>query len=223
MLAVERAAYLTMDDGPVEDFMEKVEYLNGKGIRAIWFCAGELLERFSEEAKHAIKTGHVIGNRSYDCADLSAISLLDVRVQLERSDRIIERLYAEADVERPSKVFRYPYVQDETKDEHFAAIEQLLEQLGYQQPSFENIQCASPNEANLKPGIHVSCTLDTFDLGADGALREASDLQASNRNEIIMIHDWISAEPFKTLVDKLLAMGVAFKLPKEMSLNVQLV
>ncbi|WP_169090583.1 polysaccharide deacetylase family protein [Paenibacillus sp. PL91] len=223
MLAVERAAYLTMDDGPTEDFMEKVEYLNGKGIRAIWFCAGEALERFSEEAKHAIKTGHVIGNRSYDCADFSAISLLDVRGQLERSDRIIEQLYAEADVERPSKAFRYPYVQDETNDEHFAAIERLLEQLGYQQPSFEKIRYAAPNEASMKPGIHVSCTLDTFDLAADGALSGGGDSQASNGNEIIMIHDWISAEPFKALVDKLLAMGLAFRLPKETSLNVQLV
>jgi peptidoglycan/xylan/chitin deacetylase (PgdA/CDA1 family) len=223
MLAVERAAYLTIDDGPAGDFMEKVDYLNAKGIRAIWFCLGEALERFAEEAMHAIKTGHIIGNRSYDNGDFSAMNLSDVRQQLERSDRIIDQLYAGADRVRPSKVFRYPYVQDESNEAHFTAIQHLLDGLGYQQPTFENIRAIEPNGASLEQGIHVSCTQDTFDLGADEMISAANDSQAFNGNEIIMIHDWISLDPFKALVDKLIAKGVAFKLPKEMSLNIQLV
>ncbi|WP_053373125.1 polysaccharide deacetylase family protein [Paenibacillus sp. FJAT-27812] len=218
MLAVERAAYLTIDDGPADDFLDKVDYLNAKGIRAIWFCLGEALERFAEEAMHAIKTGHVIGNRSYDNADFSAMSLADVRLQLERSDRIIDKLYADAETARPSKVFRYPYVQDETDGAHFTAIQHLLEGLGYRQPSFENIRAVEPSGASLGQGIHVSCTQDTFDLGADGMLGAAN-----YGNEIIQIHDWISLDPFKALVDKLIAKGVAFKLPKETDLHVQLV
>src|SRR4029453_7270509 len=96
MLAVERAAYLTIDDGPAGDFREKVDYLNAKGIQAIWFCVGEALENFSEEVMYAIRSGHVIGNRGYDYADFSAISVLEAKGQLERSDKIIDSLYTEA-------------------------------------------------------------------------------------------------------------------------------
>ena len=220
MLAVERAAYLIIDDGPAGDFMEKVDYLNARGIRAIWFCLGEALERFTEEAVRAIKAGHMIGNRSYDGADLSALSLKEVKEQLVRTDRIVDGLYARAGVLRPSKLFRFPYVHDETNEGHFAGIQRVLEELGYQQPKFENIRCSERSQAALNKGLHVECTRDTFDLGADAALGEEGGLEAFGGSEIIMIHDWVPAVPFKTLIDKLLMKGMAFKLPKEMSGNI---
>lgn len=220
MLAVERTAYLTIDDGPAGDFMEKVDYLNANGIRAIWFCLGEALEIFSEEAVRAIKAGHVIGIRSYDHADLSALSLKEVRGQLERTDQIVDELYRRAGVSRPSKMFRYPYVHDETNEVHFAGIQRMLEELGYQPPAFDNIVYRERSQAVLKRGIHVECTRDTFDLCADAALDEKGNLQEYNGNEIIMIHDWIRPAPFKALIDKLLMKGMAFKLPKEMSLSI---
>lgn len=219
MLAVERAAYLIIDDGPAEDFMEKVNYLNAKGIRAIWFCLGEALERFSEEAVRAIKAGHIIGNRSYDDADFSALSLKEVREQLVRTDRIVDGLYARAGVSRPSKLFRFPYVHDETDEGHFVGIQRVLEELGYQQPKFENIRCNERSQAALNKGLHVEYTRDTFDLGADAALGDEGGLQDYNGSEIIMIHDWVPAVPFKALMEKLLMKGMAFKLPKEMSGN----
>lgn len=219
MLAVEKAAYLTIDDGPAEDFIQKVEYLNAKGIKAIWFCLGEALESFSEEAISAIRNGHVIGNRSYNAADFSAISLNDVREQLERTDTIVDELYSRAGVSRPSKVFRFPYLQDETKEGHFAAIQRILDQLGYRQPSFENIQHDGCDPVSLKKGLHVACTLDTFDLGLDIARSEDKDSRLSQSNEIIMIHDWISLEPFKVLMEKMIAKGLSFQLPKEMNLS----
>lgn len=220
MLAVERAAYLIIDDGPAEDFKEKVNYLNAKGIRAIWFCLGEALERFSEEAVRAIKDGHMIGNRSYDDADLSALSLEEVREQLERTDRIVDGLYTRAGVLRPSKLFRFPYVHDETNEGHFAGIQRVLEELGYEQPKFENIRSNERSQAALNKGLHVECTRDTFDLGADAALGEEGGLQAFSGSEIIMIHDWVPAAPFKAIMDKLIMKGMAFQLPKEMSGNI---
>lgn len=216
MLAVERAAYLTIDEGPAEDFMQKVNYLNGKGIRAIWFCLGEALERFSEEALYAIQTGHVIGNRGYDHTDFSAISLMDVRGQIEQTDRIIDNLYARADIVRPIKVFRFPFMENETNQEHFAGIQFVLEQLGYQQPVFENIHYAAQDEADLKRGLHLVCTLDTFDLGVEASSEENQERNPAG-NEIILIHDWIAITPFKALLDRLLTKGIGFQLPREMS------
>lgn len=219
MLAVEKTAYLTIDDGPAEDFIQKVEYLNGKGIKAVWFCLGKALESYSEVAISAIRDGHVIGNRSYDAADFSAISLNDVREQLERTDRIVEELYSSAGVSRPAKVFRFPYLQDETKEGHFAAIQRVLDQLGYRQPSFESIRHDTCSPVSLKKGLNVAFTLDTFDLGLAIARGEDKENRLSLSNEIIMLHDWISLEPFKALIEKLIAQGFYFQLPKEMNLS----
>ncbi|MEV5029010.1 polysaccharide deacetylase family protein [Paenibacillus sp. LPE1-1-1.1] len=216
MLAVERAAYLTIEDGPAEDFMQKINYLNANGIRAIWFCLGEALEKNLEAALYAIQSGHVIGNRGYGLADFSTISLMDARGQIERTDRLIDDLYARTDIARPIKVFRFPFMQDDMNQEHFAGIQLALEQLGYQQPAFENIHYAPQDEASLKQGLHVICTQDTFDLGLEASSSEGSRPFGSAGNEIILIHDWISVAPFKVLLDSLLKKGIGFLLPREM-------
>lgn len=213
MLAVEKAVYLTIDEGPAEDFMQKVNFLNAKEIRAIWFCVGEALESCSEEAIAAIKAGHIIGNRGYDHADFSVIGLQDVRGQIERTDRIIDELYNKAETIRPSKLFRFPFMQhllDEMKDDHFEGIQRVLDELGYQQPSFEN--------GTPKSGLHVDCTWDTFDFEPADVMDQHHDLQATSE-QIIMIHDWISVAPFQALMDKLLAKNVVFRLPKETALQ----
>ena len=38
-------AYLTIDDAPSENFEEKVEFLEGKNIPAIFFCEGRYIEK----------------------------------------------------------------------------------------------------------------------------------------------------------------------------------
>ncbi|WP_052675771.1 polysaccharide deacetylase family protein [Paenibacillus sp. IHBB 10380] len=219
MLGVEKTAYLTIDEGPAGDFIEKVDCLNVNGIQAIWFCLGEALENFSEEAIYAISHGQIIGNRSYNHADLSEISLDQVREQLERTDRIIDKLYARADVARPFKVFRFPYLSNETSNEHFVAIQGVLEELGYQHPLFENIRYGEQNHTGLRQGLHVGSTWDTFDLGLNTLCSEERDRHLLQSNEIVMIHDWISIDPFKALMAKLIASGISFTLPQGMSLN----
>jgi len=221
MLAVEKAVYLTIDEGPAEDFVQKVNFLNAKEIRAIWFCMGEALESCSEQAIAAIKAGHIIGNRGYDLADFSVIGLQDVRGQIERTDRIIDELYTKAETIRPSKLFRFPFMQhllDEMNDDHFEGIQRVLDELGYQQPSFENVQYRDSISGSPKSGLHVECTWDTFDFEPADVMNKQDDLQASS-GQIIMIHDWISVAPFQALMDKLLATNIVFQLPKETTLQ----
>ncbi|WP_141505418.1 polysaccharide deacetylase family protein [Paenibacillus luteus] len=208
MLAVERTAYLTIDEGPAEDFRKKVEYLNAKGIRAIWFCMGEALEKFSEEAIFAIKAGHIIGNGSYDHTDLSAISLHDASEQIGQTDQIINELYAGAKAARTAKLFRFPYMQHEVMVEHFAGIDRVLEELGYSQIPFEN-------SAGMGAGHHVTFTCDTFDLGDASAFSKEGGLLYAAGNHIIKLHDWIGLVPFQALIDKLLSSGLGFGLPQE--------
>jgi peptidoglycan/xylan/chitin deacetylase (PgdA/CDA1 family) len=203
MLAVERAVYLTIDDGPAGDFKQKAVYLNSKGIRAIWFCLGEALEGFADEVILAIKSGHVIGNRSYNNADFSVVSLQDAREQIERTDRIINELYAEAEVVRPYKAFRFPYMEHEASEVHFAALQGILEELGYGHPKFGNSKEMLSHDHISHHGLHVPYTLDTFDLASI----------AAGDGEIIKLHDWIGTAAFAGLIDKLIAQGISFQLP----------
>ncbi|WP_139991359.1 polysaccharide deacetylase family protein [Paenibacillus paridis] len=208
MLAVERTAYLTIDEGPAGDFRQKVEYLNAKGIRAIWFCMGEALEKFSDEAIFAIKAGHWIGNGSYDHTDLSAISLPNAREQIGQTDQIINELYTEAKVARTAKLFRFPYMQHEAMVEHFAGIDRVLGELGYSGLPFEN-------SAGIGSEHHVTFTCDTFDLSDASAFSQEGGLLYEAGNHIIKLHDWIGLAPFQTLIDKLLSIGLGFGLPQE--------
>ena len=48
-------AYLTIDDAPSENFEEKVEFLEGKNIPAIFFCEGRYIEKRMEKVIEAKK------------------------------------------------------------------------------------------------------------------------------------------------------------------------
>ncbi|NIK78267.1 peptidoglycan/xylan/chitin deacetylase (PgdA/CDA1 family) [Paenibacillus castaneae] len=192
MLAVEKTVSLTIDAGPAGDFIQKVDYLNEKGMTAVWFCLGEALESEAEKAVYAVKHGHQIGNRGYKDADFSELSLDEAREQIELADRLVEQIYRSAAVSRPSKLFRYPEIGDEISDEHLAGLQLVLEELGY---------------------VQVSSTLDTFDIGMSLVPGTVKDLDSSIQDEIIQIHDWIPTGPFKALIDKLIEAGFICKLP----------
>lgn len=50
-----KCACLTIDDGPTPKMAAYVNHLNTIGIKAIWFCLGENLARFPQQAIHAIQ------------------------------------------------------------------------------------------------------------------------------------------------------------------------
>jgi peptidoglycan/xylan/chitin deacetylase (PgdA/CDA1 family) len=105
----QKIAYLTIDDGPTEDMKEKINFLDSKGIKAIWFCQGRELEKFPDQAIYAIKKGHIIGSHSYDHPNFSEIDLEEAKNQIEKTDKIIDDLYSQAGISRPIKVFRFPF------------------------------------------------------------------------------------------------------------------
>jgi peptidoglycan/xylan/chitin deacetylase (PgdA/CDA1 family) len=110
-----KIAYLTIDDGPTEDTREKVDFLDSKGIKAIWFCPGKEIEKHPEQAIYIIKKGHIIGSHGYNHKNFSEISLDEARKQIEKTDKIIDEIYKKADIERPIKVFRFPYLNNGSK------------------------------------------------------------------------------------------------------------
>lgn len=147
-----KIAYLTIDDGPSPHMREKVEFLDSKDIKAVWFCRGDFLEERPEHALFAIQQGHVIANHSYSHPKFSDISLDQAYQEIDRTDQIIESLYKQSGVLQPYKAFRFPYGDkgdlrygdlslplsadgQERKD----AIQMHLQNWGYTQPKFERV------------------------------------------------------------------------------------
>lgn len=101
-------AFLTIDDGPTDDFNRKVDYLESQELPAIFFCTGLNLERRPSDAVRAIRKGYVIGSHSHSHRTFSKLPLEACFEEIERTDAIIERLYEKAAATPPAKLFRFP-------------------------------------------------------------------------------------------------------------------
>ena len=104
-----KKAYMTIDDSPSVDFLDKVKYLHKKKIHAIIFCLGNNLVKHKPQVIKAIKLDFIIGNHCYDHKKLSEFSLAKAKKQILSTDKIIDDLYKKAKVKRPVKFFRFPY------------------------------------------------------------------------------------------------------------------
>ena len=175
---VRKIAYLTIDDCPSDGMKRKVDFLLRKNIPAIWFCRGEFLEKRQKHIVYAIKNGFVIGNHSYNHPLFSRISLKECFRQIKVTDELIERAYEKAGIERPAKVFRFPwgdkgggfdikkggfFFPRKRNADHIEAIQDLLRKLGYKQPKFKGINYNWYNEAGLSNDVDVYLTFDTMD------------------------------------------------------------
>jgi len=101
--------YLTIDDGPSRRTSQLLDYLNARNIGAILFCVGKNLIKRPNIATRAIREGFIIGNHSYDHSNFNKLNQAHARGQIEKTDKIINDLYARSGIRRPAKYFRFPY------------------------------------------------------------------------------------------------------------------
>lgn len=174
---VRKIAYLTIDDCPSDGMKRKVDFLLRNDIPAIWFSRGEFLEKRQELVVYAIENGFVMGNHSYDHPLFSRISLKECFKQIKITDELIETTYEKAGVERPAKVFRFPwgdkgggfdigkggFFPRKGNADHIEAIQDLLIKLGYKQPKFKGVNYDWYSEAGLLDDVDVYLTFDTMD------------------------------------------------------------
>ncbi|HUU77108.1 MAG TPA: polysaccharide deacetylase family protein [candidate division Zixibacteria bacterium] len=199
-----KVGYLTIDDGPTEDFRNKVDFLIKKQFPAIFFCRGDLLLKRKDDAIYAVKKGFVIGNHSFNHPHFSQISLKECFEQIRNTDEIIEKIYQEADRPRPAKLFRFPYgdkgsgldaelgwPKDNEKVLFMQGIQNYLKKLGYSQPIFENISYNWYNDAKLHLDIGVYWTYDTCDY-----------LLGSNKSDERFKRGYISLDSLKARMDE---------------------
>jgi peptidoglycan/xylan/chitin deacetylase (PgdA/CDA1 family) len=236
--------YLTIDDSPSVDMKGKVDFLDSKGIKAIWFCTGKLIEKKISHVIYAIKKGHIIGNHSYNHPKFSRIKLGECKKQIKKTDRLIEEAYNKAKVKRHMKLFRFPELDNGCGSEYehtnwnnpkVKAIQKYLKDLGYKQPQFRNINYRWWKKSGLNKCINVDCTYDTFDwvLVENGPvlgyktlkdlLRRMDEnvpeggrgINHQKSNDIVMMHGFINTKKqFIPLIKKMLRKKVKFELPE---------
>lgn len=244
-----KKAYLTIDDSPSAHMKQKIDFLFDKGIPAIFFCEGSKIKQHPQTVLYAIQKGFIIGNHSLNHPQFSAITLDEAFEEIQLTDNLIEEMYQQVGVKRPAKYFRFPYgdkgglVGDYPIAEYGEegarrkdAIQQYLRDLGYTQPTFDNITTAYFRKAGLLDDVDWYWTFDTFDWSVNSdepmygitsleavydridtdAPEAACGLNRPESEEIVLIHDHEnSTDIFFPIVKRLQEIGLQFTLPNE--------
>ncbi|OLS40025.1 polysaccharide deacetylase family protein [Bacillus sp. MRMR6] len=106
ILTTKKAVAITFDDGPNPLYTPQVlEIFSKKNGKATFFMIGEQIEKNPELVKKAAELGHEIGNHTYTHPKLSQLSLEACFEEIERTERLIEKLAGQKPV-----VFRPPYL-----------------------------------------------------------------------------------------------------------------
>jgi peptidoglycan/xylan/chitin deacetylase (PgdA/CDA1 family) len=185
----------------------------------------------------------VLGNHSFDHPHFSDISISEARKQIRKTDEIIDWIYANAGVVRPTKIFRFPYLDNGTHDQyektdwsnpHVSTIQSCLRELNYSLPIFQNITYNRTLNAGFLNCVNVDCTYDSMDWCLEEGVelfgyhdlptilaRVDEDVPEEGRginypysNEIIMMHADKGIEGFKPILNKIESKGITFMLPE---------
>ena len=159
---------LAIDDGPSDATPALLDGLERAGHRAILFVLGCNVAGREAVLVSAIRRGFALGNHSFSHPRFSAISLDDARAEICRTEALIETLYAQAQVRRPARWFRFPYL--DTGGPQREGLRSLLRELGF-------------------AGGHLDSTVVTLDwsLPAERKLRRA--LRRAEPGAVVEFHD----------------------------------
>ncbi len=119
---------LTFDDGPDPRWTPRIlDILKAREVKAAFFMVGSKMEEHPELVRRIYAEGHEIGVHTYTHTDLSQISDERVRLELNATQRLIEKLTGHSTV-----LFRPPY----KADNHMILPEDILpikiaQELGY--------------------------------------------------------------------------------------------
>ncbi|MFC2143786.1 polysaccharide deacetylase family protein [Candidatus Aenigmatarchaeota archaeon] len=225
-----KKVYLTIDEAPSVDFKKKIKFMKRRKIPAIIFCIGKQIERHKEDVIYAIKNGFVIGNHSFTHPHFSRISFSESGNEIKKTDELIDSLYKKAKVERPVKLFRFPYGNKGGK--HASKLQVLLKNLGYRMPEFHDIHYHFFHDYYKRGAIDFCWTFNVMEytfsslteiykrldeerdrLGIEIPKKGGSLDKKSS--EIIIIHDEIKTTKFFCkIINHLILMKIKFCLPK---------
>lgn len=84
---------LTFDDGPDDYWTPRVlDGLREAGVKATFFCVGQRVQANPDVFRRMINEGHVVGNHSWNHANLAKIPIAEVTDQLIRTNEEMNRV-----------------------------------------------------------------------------------------------------------------------------------
>ena len=214
--------YLTIDDGPSSYMEQKLQYLNSKNIHAIWFLLGKNLEKNKSVAIDAIRSGHMLGNHSYSHSRFSQMSLEKAREEILRTEALLEEVYATAGIQRPYKLFRFPYGARGFFS-HKRKLETLLDEFVFESGPFATTQYKLLYRNNLNDNnwlwsfdvrewaIAKTDFRRTSFKRISNRLNRYLDMFSKDKDQIILMHDHGKThQHFSDLIEMFLAKGIEF-------------
>ena len=120
----EKVVALTFDDGPHPHYTDEIlALLEQYRAKATFFVVGKNLELYGAVAKRVTDAGHEIGNHTYDHPTLSAITPGELSGQIEKNEKLIEKLTGGKCLYfRPPEGFCGKYVRDVIRKKGYQAI-----------------------------------------------------------------------------------------------------
>lgn len=227
------SALLTIDDFSSKNTPQIVDCLKEKSIKAIFFAIGMNVERYYEEAIYAVKNGMIVGNHSYSHPAFSSLTLQECIDEIEKCERVLDKLYKESGVERIYKPFRFPYGNKggENKD----ALQKYFQENSFHKVDDTHITYSWWKENNLDTDIDTFWTFDFEEYvirPGSGFTKEfvwnkmhdtnpklGAVLFAENNRHIILMHDHDETEQilpgyYKLFIEHLLEHGLVFDEPR---------
>lgn len=210
-------SYLTIDDSASERMDDLVDYLYSKNIPAIFFCRGDMLDKNTPSAIRAVQKGFVLANHAYSHQRASQKSYDWIVAEIERTENILENIYALAKIKKSGKYFRFPQLDrgtagwivdydvydGEARDDLLKTFAQGLNVQSMDRPSSEDFAKKEALQNYLKQAGYVQPFLDiTKPWYQLGEVTTACDCLYTFSN-----CDWMVTErhkgkwPYKTLQD----------------------
>lgn len=232
--------YLTIDDSPSPHTDDLIAFLDERGIQALFFARGDLIEGNPEPIIRAIEKGHVIGNHSYSHRPFGELSYDEAIADIEQCEELINDSYMIAGVERHGKYFRFPYLDrgngdhierhfdmvtdiDVNTDEKVKKIQKYLTDNNFTQPFKTNHPIYNnPSIANAADSMMTFTSYDwmmtdrhkgKWDYkNIDDLKRRIDDSDMKNHSgNITIFHDQAETfETFKSLIDHMILSGYEF-------------
>lgn len=226
-------AILTIDDIASKNTPEIVDFLCEKGITAVMFAVGANVERFFDEAVYAVQKGMIVGNHSYSHPAFSSVSLDKGVTDIEKCEKVLNRLYSDSGVERKYRPFRFPY--GDKGGENREGFQKYLKENGFHKLDDRLIPYPWWREGRAGDYIDTFWTYDFEEYRLpwnDGFTRESvlqkmkrpdgenfTALYGENKGHILLLHahdetDAIWPGYYKEMIETAIQNGVVFENPE---------
>ncbi|WP_371361958.1 Peptidoglycan-N-acetylglucosamine deacetylase [Sporomusa rhizae] len=142
---------LTFDDGPSLKTTEEIlAILDEKKVKATFFVLGQNVELLPGVLAQEIEEGHEVGIHSYDHRILSKISKDDVKMEIEKSEKLIAKATVKPTLFRPPGGSYNKSVLSVVKDKGYTMILWSVDPHDWSKPSAKKI--VDVVMSKIKPG-----------------------------------------------------------------------